>query len=742
MSSAVDDDVAETVADGREHIGTMLSTAQTHLQKVFMLFVIGLVGTIYLLRVYVWTRLKADLNANPKIEIVAITPFEVILLQVKIGLVVGIVLTIPPLVYYSRDALRRRGRWPDHVARWKIAGFLLVSTMLFLGGVAYAYLLFFPIMLDFLANNAVSAGFEPKYSISMWAQFIFLLSLSFGLAAQLPLVMSSMASAGIVPYETFRDKWKYAVIGIFCFGALFSPPDPFTQIMWAAPLVTLYVASLYVTRVIVTAKRSREAIDIPATARANWNVLAGLFLVGAAVVYVFYAADGYRYVNRALAAVGSRYRFLPAGVGYGVEPATYLAVVAPLYGLAVAIVGLASIVYNGLESLESQARYAVPGGVEGDPGDIDLSQLDEAGVRAAPTTAFVRLDEDEAVTLAGEAMENDQPDKAQVILDRFDNVHAAEGDADPSALEDGIDDAADETRPAGAEGDGSDDDEEEAGILARRGAGMLDAFSEDDVDEDDIGGYAYDIAFVLDSLTSKSFRLVGLFMFVMAVTFVALYKGGIGILQRQFTSRMRPEAASQVEIVTLHPVEALIFMIKISVIFGAAATLPLALYYAWPALKERGFARGDRRVLLVWGGTLLVGLVAGSLFGFLFVAPWVISWLAADVLDAGMVIAYRINNYGWLIFFFTVGIGILAMIPVSMLLFHHGNLATYGSMRNRWREVTLVILGAAAVLSPRGIFTMFLLGLPIVAAYLFGLGVLWLVTLGGRRSPGPAEPAD
>ena len=113
MSSAVDDDVAETVAEGREHLGTMLSTAQTHLQKVFILFVVGLIGTIYVLRAFVWQRLKADLNVNPAIDIVAITPFEVILLQVKIGLVVGVVLTIPPLIYYSRDSLRRRGRWPD-----------------------------------------------------------------------------------------------------------------------------------------------------------------------------------------------------------------------------------------------------------------------------------------------------------------------------------------------------------------------------------------------------------------------------------------------------------------------------------------------------------------------------------------------------------------------------------------------------------------------------------------------------
>ncbi len=744
MSSAVDDDVVETVTEGRQHLGTMLSTAQTHLQKVFILFVIGLVGTIYVLRAFVWTRLKADLNANPNIEIVAITPFEVILLQVKIGLVVGIVLTVPPLVYYSRDALRRRGRWPEHIARWKIAGFLLVSTLLFLGGVAYAYVLFFPLMLDFLASNAVGAGFEPKYSISMWAQFIFLLSLSFGLAAQLPLVMSSLAYTGIVPYETFRDKWKYAVIAIFVFGALFSPPDPFTQIMWAVPLVTLYAISLYLTKVIVTAKRSREAIDVPATARAHWNQLAGLFVVGVALVYVFYAADGYQYVNQALSAVDSRYRFLPAGEGYGVASTTYLLVVAPLYGLLFSVLGLAYFVYEGLEALEAGDEYAVPGGTRGDPADIDLSQLDEAGVRAAPPTAFARLEEDEALQLASEAMDQGDPDAAQAILDRWDEVHADRAAVDPADVGDGADASADDAAgpPAGAGATTDAGDEGSGGILARRGAGVLDAFSEDDVDEDDIGGYAYDIAFVAESLTSKSFRLVGLFMTVMAVTFFALYRGGIGILQEQFTRRMSPAAASQVEIVTLHPVEALIFMIKVSVIAGAATTLPLLLYYAWPALKERGFARGDRRVLLVWGGTLLGGLVVGSLVGFLYVAPWVISWLAADVLDAGMVIAYRINNYGWLIFFLTVGIGILAVIPVSMLLFHHGNLVTYGSMRTRWREVTLGILGAAAFLSPRGVFTMFLLGLPVVAAYLFGLGVLWVVTLGGRRTPGPAEPAD
>ncbi|QLD89897.1 twin-arginine translocase subunit TatC [Natronomonas salina] len=747
MSSAVDDDVAQTVAEGRQHLGSFLRAGQKHLQKVFIVFVIGFMGTFSLLRLYIWEILRRDLNAHPDIVVVAITPFEVILLQAKIGLVAGVLLALPALAYFGRDSLKERGRWPENLPRWKLAAFVLIAALLFAGGVAYAYKLFFPLMFSFLAGNAMAAGFQPTYSIAMWAQFIFLLSMSFGLAAQLPLVMSSLSYTGIVPYETFRDKWKYAVLAIFVFGALFSPPDPFTQIMWAVPLVVLYGISLYVSKILVTTKRSSDSIDVPGTIRDRWNVLAGLLFVGAAATFAFYTYGGVEAVNEGLATVGSSYRFLPAEEAYGLGRDVYVGVAAAFYGLLAGLAGLAYLVYDGLEEPEGD-RYAVADSAGGDPAEIDLSELDEAGIRAAPAAAFVRLDEDEAVELASQAMNDDDPERAQAILDRFDDAQPPEEDVSPNDFH--YPEADDETAASGGSGvdvepdeGASEDEDDDSGILARRGAGILGAFSEDDVDEDDIGGYAYDIAFVAESLTSKSFRLVGIFMAVMAATFVGLYQGGIAVLHGQFVSRMPDQfTAEQVSIVTLHPVEALIFMIKVSVILGAAATLPLVLYYAWPSLKERGFARGDRRVLLVWGGSLLTAMTVGSVLGFIYVAPTVISWLATDVLNAEMIIAYRVNNYGWLVFFLTVGIGILSMIPISMLLFHAGGIVPYRSMRNRWREFTIAVLAVGAFFSPRGVFTMFLLGVPVVAAYGLGLGLLWVITLGGRRSHDPAEPAD
>ncbi|WP_299235959.1 twin-arginine translocase subunit TatC [Natronomonas sp.] len=735
MSSAVDDDVARTVSEGRAQLGSLLRVAQKHLQKVFIVFLIGFLGIFTVLRLYVWDILKRDLNAHPDIVVVAITPFEVILLQAKIGLVAGIIVMLPALAYFGRDSLKNRGRWPDSLPRWKGAAFALLSAGLFVGGVAYAYHLFFPIMFAFLADNAVGAGFQPTYSISMWAQFVFILSLSFGLAAQLPLLMSTLSYTEIVPYETFRDRWKYAVLGIFVLGALFSPPDPFTQIMWAVPLVTLYGVSLYLAKIVVTTRRSRGSIDPAGTARDRWNVLLGLYLLGLGLVYAFYTYGGAAAVNDALAALGSRYRFIDAGVGYGVGEPLYFAVVGSLYGVVFAAVGLAYYVYDSLEAPEDP--------LERDPAAIDVADLDLEGVRSAPGAAFAEMDEEEALALAGGAMDDDDPDRAQAILDRFDEAAAAdeddEGDANANVSEGGT--SASAAAPnANANAEAAVDD---GRILATRGAGVLDAFSEDDIDEDDIGGYAYDIRFVLESITSKSFRLVGLFAAVMAGTFFVLYQGGIGRLHQQFVRGM-PDAfaAEQVSIVTLHPVEALIFMLKVSVIFGVAAVVPLLLYYAWPSLKDRGVARGDRRVLLVWGGSLLTSMTLGSLLGFLYVAPAAISWLAADVLRAEMVIAYRISNYGWMVFFFTVGIGLLVMVPVSMLLFHRGGIVPYGRMRARWREFAIAVLALGAFFSPRGVFTMFLLGLPVIAAYGAGIALLWLYTFGGRRGAERAEPAD
>ncbi|MFB6119336.1 twin-arginine translocase subunit TatC [Halosegnis sp.] len=742
MSGAVDEDVARTVQGGRETLGSMLRAAQKHLQKVFIVFVLGLMATIYFLRAFGWDRLKADLLAEaPEVVVVAVTPFDVILLQVKIGLVVGVLLAVPFLLYYSRDALKERGYWPTGVPRWQLALAVVTAVLLFVAGAAYGYLLFFPLAFDFLASNATAANLDPTYSIVKWAQFIVLLSVSFGLAAQLPLVMSGLALSGVVPYETFRDYWKHAIVGLYAIGALFTPPDPLTQLLWATPLVLLYGFSLGLTRFLVTARAAGDRVGTRRVLREQWNVVASIALVAGAVVFGVGRAAVAGAFDSALRGVGS----VPLAGGYldarlpnslatkavaGVDPLVVVGGVAAIIALLAAAVAVIVLMFRTLERMVDPATVGHAPASTGGPADIDVDALDAAGVRAAPVEPFLEMSESEALALANNALEAGDDEKAQAVLDRFDEAEAMNDDPTTAGAE------ADTDAEAG-------DPDEESSIVAETGAGMVSAFTEDDVDEEDIGGYYYDLAFVAASLRSKAFLIVGTFMTVLAVTFYILYTGGIGWLKRQFLTQLPDQVtAEQVRLVTLHPVEALVFGIKVATIAGAVATVPLLLYYAWPSLKERGLARGDRRVLLVWGGSLFATLGAGSLIGFLYVAPGIISWLANDALASNMVIAYRINNFGWLVFFTTVGVGLMACIPVTMLLFHAGGIVGYRQMRERWRVVTLGILGIVAFASPRGVFMMFLLGLPVVGVYGLGLAILHLVTLGGRRGGGRLEPAN
>jgi sec-independent protein translocase protein TatC len=160
-------------------------------------------------------------------------------------------------------------------------------------------------------------------------------------------------------------------------------------------------------------------------------------------------------------------------------------------------------------------------------------------------------------------------------------------------------------------------------------------------------------------------------------------------------------------------------------------------------MESRGIIGGNRNTLIAWGGSIVLTLVGGSLLGFFYVAPAIISWLAADALTSSMVVAYRINNFGWLVILTTIGIGLLAELPVTMFLFHRGGLVSYDTMRRRWRVFVIGTFAVAGLATPKGIFTMFIVAIPAAFAYGLGLGILRVYTgVTGRRASRRGETAD
>ena len=756
MSSAVDEDTARAINSGRETIGALLSGAQQHLQKVFIVFLIGFVSSFYALRVVVWDFLEATAKGqmNEEIagstDIITRTPFEVILLQAKIGMISGLVVAIPALLFFSRKSLRRRGyESVVPISKGYIAGFVAMALTLFALGVVYAYSIFFPYAFEFLAGNAVSAGIKPSYGITEFTEFMALLTLSFGLAAQLPLLMGVLSYTEIIPYETFRDKWRHAVVGIVIFGALFSPPDPFTQVMWATPMVILYVFSLGLAKVVTNVRRRGAAkSEGTGTAHVKRRLLqfGGILALVAAAATVAVDQGAFDYLHRSIFPTFPELIRPEEPLGlettadtHGLAGEIAVGIIVSLVAGFVVLLGytvrvLQSPVYPRADDVQRADSHE----------DIDWETLEADDIDEVSTQVFLSMSEDQALEYSRQAMYDDDREKAQAILDRFDSL---EGGA-----EGGTGAAAGGAANAAASGAGGGGGEDES-LFANTAAGMLDPFTEDETTEDDIGGYAYDIAFIFNSLTSKVFRIVGLFMVVMGGTFFWLYSDGLGEILKLFLNRVPQHVLDEVAtrngidpaemsfqelieamdiVVALHPVEVLIFEAKVSALAGLVATLPLVLFYAWPAAKERGLVYGDRRTFVVWGGALLVGFAVGTYLGFFWVAPSIISYLVSDALRNGMVISYRIKSFFWLVIFTTIGIGFLLNIIVTMALFHVGGIVSYRSMLERWRPVVVAIFALAAFFSPEGVLMMLMFAIPISLTYVIGLVVLYVLTAGGR----------
>jgi sec-independent protein translocase protein TatC len=727
-------------SEARATAGATLAAVRAELRVAFVVFLAALLATIYALQVFIWTELKAMTTRQlppdvaARTDIIAVTPFDVILLQAKIGIIVGLLCAVPVLLYRSREALRERDLLPDTpVDRTGLLAIACCSVALFVSGLAYGVLLFFPFMFEFLAGNAVSAGIEPRYSIVEWTQFIAFLSLSFGLAAQLPLAMGALAYTGIVPYEAFRDKWRHAVVGIFAFGAVFSPPDPFTQIMWAAPLIGLYGASLSLTRLVTATRRASVDFSPRAVVRGRWIAITAAAAGGGVSWYVLASGAIALAAGPTVTTTPGALRAPPDPVittAAGVGGALLAGGLAALFVLVRAVWALDT---TGERPLAPTAPDA------GDPADIDLAALDAAGVRAAPPEAFAALDEDAAAERARAAMDRDDPEAARAILDRFDTVQAAEDAAGDAAQDDDGSDtgAAGSATADAAPGESTDG---VGGALGDTASGVFGAFTDDET-EQELGGYPYDLAFVIDSLASRTFRIVAVFMAVLAGTFLWLYAGGLGAVKRSFLANVPAEVRpEEFDIIALHPVEALLFEVKVSVILAVLATIPLVLYYAWPALRERGLADGRRSAILTWGWGMLLGLVVGSALGFTVVAPAIISYLVADAANAGLVVSYRLSNFFWLVFLTTVGVGLLLDVPILMLLLNRAGIVPYRSFRRRWREVVVGITVVLAFATPGGVLQLLVLAIPLSIAYLVGVGCVWIASLGGRRDgPGPVE---
>ena len=187
-------------------------------------------------------------------RLVFIAPTEAFFVNLKIAFYAGLFLSVP-LILFQVWKFVAPGLY-EHERRYSYP-FLIASTVLFLVGAVFAYVVVLPIALHFLIAQGGEL-WKPNITLSNYLSFCMRLILAAGLIFEFPVLMYFLAKIGVVTPEFLVKNRKYAVLAAFVISAVLTPPDVFSQILLAVPLFLLFEASVFVAKRVASGRDLSE----------------------------------------------------------------------------------------------------------------------------------------------------------------------------------------------------------------------------------------------------------------------------------------------------------------------------------------------------------------------------------------------------------------------------------------------------------------------------------------------------
>jgi sec-independent protein translocase protein TatC len=142
---------------------------------------------------------------------------------------------------------------------------LIAIPFLFLLGAAVVYYLISPIawkfFLSFQTSQADSINITLQAKMNEYLSLMMTFIFAFGLAFQLPVVLLLLVRVGVLTIQQLVSFRKYAIVLAFIFAAIITPPDPFSQISLALPVIILYEVSILISRFLSKKDKKKDKSD-------------------------------------------------------------------------------------------------------------------------------------------------------------------------------------------------------------------------------------------------------------------------------------------------------------------------------------------------------------------------------------------------------------------------------------------------------------------------------------------------
>ncbi|MCA1591190.1 MAG: twin-arginine translocase subunit TatC [Acidobacteria bacterium] len=193
-------------------------------------------------------RLPVDFNARPEAlpgiedRLVVRTAMEPFSLYLSVSLYAAICLSVPFLLWQIWGFISP-GLYPHE--RGYAVPFIILSTVSFVLGAAFAYYVLFPPAAAYLLG--LGSDFRLFLNASDYFDFIVLIMLAMGVVFQMPAVTYILSRIGLVDAGFLIRHWRISIIVILIAAAVLSPTNDIPNMMlFAAPMLVLYLVSIFI----------------------------------------------------------------------------------------------------------------------------------------------------------------------------------------------------------------------------------------------------------------------------------------------------------------------------------------------------------------------------------------------------------------------------------------------------------------------------------------------------------------